>query len=257
MAAWMSRDMNRAEPPVIANGVVYAYGNGENTEQAYPEIGLAIKVRCELRIPPTPFSMRSMAKRARNSIRAATRLRLSPTSRAYRWRTDTSIWARSTAFFIASACRAIKIRRILFSAAEDRFHARQAVIDFDHFADQCFESGVHVGQPVLNTIESVFNAVESVLNTREPRIHIRLETCEPRVCRVMLQNPGDHVQHDREHRQPDRKIKLSIRHRASSEYPIPRYFFPAWVTTTRLALQRELKRDNCWLNSTGLIAIPT
>jgi outer membrane protein assembly factor BamB len=39
--AWMSRDMNRAEPPVIANGVVYAYGNGENTEQAYPEIGLA------------------------------------------------------------------------------------------------------------------------------------------------------------------------------------------------------------------------
>ncbi|HZL57571.1 MAG TPA: PQQ-binding-like beta-propeller repeat protein [Bryobacteraceae bacterium] len=38
--AWMSRNMNRAEPPVIANGVVYAYGNGENTEQAYPETGL-------------------------------------------------------------------------------------------------------------------------------------------------------------------------------------------------------------------------
>ncbi|MDQ2711212.1 MAG: pyrrolo-quinoline quinone [Acidobacteriota bacterium] len=38
--AWMSRDMNRAEPPVIANGVVFAYGNGENTEQAYPERGL-------------------------------------------------------------------------------------------------------------------------------------------------------------------------------------------------------------------------
>ncbi len=37
---WMSRDMNRAEPPVIANGVVFAYGNGENTEQAYPERGL-------------------------------------------------------------------------------------------------------------------------------------------------------------------------------------------------------------------------
>ncbi len=29
--AWMSRDMDRAEPPVIANGVIYAYGNGENT----------------------------------------------------------------------------------------------------------------------------------------------------------------------------------------------------------------------------------
>jgi len=37
---WMSRDMNRAEPPVIANGVVFAYGSGENTEQAYPERGL-------------------------------------------------------------------------------------------------------------------------------------------------------------------------------------------------------------------------
>ena len=38
--AWMSRDMNRAEPPVVANGVVFAYGNGENTEQAYAQRGL-------------------------------------------------------------------------------------------------------------------------------------------------------------------------------------------------------------------------
>jgi outer membrane protein assembly factor BamB len=38
---WMSRDMNRAEPPVVANGVVYAYGSGENTDQAYPDRGLA------------------------------------------------------------------------------------------------------------------------------------------------------------------------------------------------------------------------
>ncbi len=38
--AWISRDMNRAEPPVIANGVVYAYGNGEDTEQAYADVGL-------------------------------------------------------------------------------------------------------------------------------------------------------------------------------------------------------------------------
>ncbi len=38
--AWISRDMNRAEPPVIANGVIFAYGNGENTDQAYPDIGL-------------------------------------------------------------------------------------------------------------------------------------------------------------------------------------------------------------------------
>jgi outer membrane protein assembly factor BamB len=39
--AWMSRDMNHAEPPVIANGVVFAYGSGENTTQAYPDRGLA------------------------------------------------------------------------------------------------------------------------------------------------------------------------------------------------------------------------
>lgn len=39
--AWMSRDMDQAEPPVIANGVVYAYGSGENTRQAYADVGLA------------------------------------------------------------------------------------------------------------------------------------------------------------------------------------------------------------------------
>jgi outer membrane protein assembly factor BamB len=39
--AWMSRDMDLAEPPVIANGVIYAYGNGENTVQATAKEGLA------------------------------------------------------------------------------------------------------------------------------------------------------------------------------------------------------------------------
>jgi outer membrane protein assembly factor BamB len=39
--AWISRDMDQAEPPVIANGIVFAYGSGENTRQAYPDIGLA------------------------------------------------------------------------------------------------------------------------------------------------------------------------------------------------------------------------
>jgi hypothetical protein len=39
--AWVSRDMNRAEPPVIANGIVFAYGNGEDTDQAKADIGLA------------------------------------------------------------------------------------------------------------------------------------------------------------------------------------------------------------------------
>ena len=39
--AWMSRDMNQAEPPVIANGVVFGYGSGENTRQSYQDRGLA------------------------------------------------------------------------------------------------------------------------------------------------------------------------------------------------------------------------
>ena len=38
--AWISRDMNVPEPPVIANGIVFAYASGEDTAQAYPDAGL-------------------------------------------------------------------------------------------------------------------------------------------------------------------------------------------------------------------------
>jgi outer membrane protein assembly factor BamB len=37
--AWISRDMYMADPPVVANGVVYAYGSGESTTQRWPEPG--------------------------------------------------------------------------------------------------------------------------------------------------------------------------------------------------------------------------
>jgi outer membrane protein assembly factor BamB len=47
--AWISRDMNQAEPPLIANGMIFAYGSGENTSQAYPDVGLDF--RKERRIP--------------------------------------------------------------------------------------------------------------------------------------------------------------------------------------------------------------
>ncbi len=46
---WVSRDMNQAEPPLIANGLVFAYGSGENTSQAYADVGLDF--RAERRIP--------------------------------------------------------------------------------------------------------------------------------------------------------------------------------------------------------------
>lgn len=39
--AWLSRNMEQADPAVIANGVVFAYGNGEDATQATVDIGLA------------------------------------------------------------------------------------------------------------------------------------------------------------------------------------------------------------------------
>jgi hypothetical protein len=37
---WVSRDMYRGEPSTVANGMVFAYGAGENTQQAWTDIGL-------------------------------------------------------------------------------------------------------------------------------------------------------------------------------------------------------------------------
>ena len=39
--AWLSRNMINADPVVIANGVVFAYGSGEDPTQATVDIGLA------------------------------------------------------------------------------------------------------------------------------------------------------------------------------------------------------------------------
>lgn len=47
--AWISRDMNQAEPPLIANGMIFAYGSGANTAQAFPDVGLDF--RMERRLP--------------------------------------------------------------------------------------------------------------------------------------------------------------------------------------------------------------
>jgi outer membrane protein assembly factor BamB len=52
---WISRDMDQAEPPVIANGVVFAYGSGENTSQAYADVGLDF--RAERRIPKSTHAV--------------------------------------------------------------------------------------------------------------------------------------------------------------------------------------------------------
>jgi outer membrane protein assembly factor BamB len=39
--AWISRNMWQADPVVVANGVVFAYGNGEDAMQSAYDIGLA------------------------------------------------------------------------------------------------------------------------------------------------------------------------------------------------------------------------
>jgi outer membrane protein assembly factor BamB len=53
--AWISRDMDQAEPPVIANGVIWAYGSGENTAQAFPDVGLDF--RMERRVPKCTYAV--------------------------------------------------------------------------------------------------------------------------------------------------------------------------------------------------------
>ncbi len=72
--AWMSRDMDQAEPPVIANGVVFAYGSGENTTQSYPDRGLNDSSPLRIGPPLTRLYMRWMPKPGRNCIRAEIRL---------------------------------------------------------------------------------------------------------------------------------------------------------------------------------------
>jgi outer membrane protein assembly factor BamB len=38
--AWISGDMKRGEPVIVANGMVFGYGSGEETKQSWPDIGL-------------------------------------------------------------------------------------------------------------------------------------------------------------------------------------------------------------------------
>ena len=37
---WISRDMFRGDPPIIANGLIITHGSGDNTQQAWKDIGL-------------------------------------------------------------------------------------------------------------------------------------------------------------------------------------------------------------------------
>jgi hypothetical protein len=102
--AWLSRDMYQGEPAVIANGVVFGYGSGENTTQSTPDIGLAFNSAANrvARSSRTRRSMRSTRKRATSSGPAATRSPRSITSPSLSVANGASTSAHMTASCIAS-----------------------------------------------------------------------------------------------------------------------------------------------------------
>ena len=85
--AWISRDMSVPEPPIVANGVVFALSNGENVRQV-DSGGKILSPRSAPKRPPAtrPY-MRSMRKRANNFTSAATRSRGLLISADYPFRT--------------------------------------------------------------------------------------------------------------------------------------------------------------------------
>ena len=71
--AWLSRDMMSAEPPVLANGVVFVLAAGEFTAQANDEDGglYTWEQRIKNSIPAKLYALDALT--GRNSIRAETR----------------------------------------------------------------------------------------------------------------------------------------------------------------------------------------
>src|SRR5262249_28618428 len=68
--AWNSRDMYMADPPVIANGIVFAYGSGESTTQRWPSLDMSAAPRDGFTNRRTPCCMRSTPSPATSSGRA-------------------------------------------------------------------------------------------------------------------------------------------------------------------------------------------
>jgi outer membrane protein assembly factor BamB len=56
---WVSRDMKRGEPVLIVNGMIFGYGSGEETKQAWPDIGLQFDstIRAEMGTNATIYAL--------------------------------------------------------------------------------------------------------------------------------------------------------------------------------------------------------
>ena len=85
--AWLSRDMDMAEEVAVANGVVFAYGSGEDTTQTLPDLAWNEpnghgSAAASIRIPSAAYRTRdtrpsthSMVRPARSCGPAGTRSR--------------------------------------------------------------------------------------------------------------------------------------------------------------------------------------
>ena len=123
--AWLSRNMHQADPPVIANGVVFGYGNGEDATQATADIGLPTTApRTASLGRPTRCSTRSTRAPAPSCGRAAIRSPRSTISPACRSPTGGSTSAPSTASSIRSASTG---RRDALTRASDDHDANRFV----------------------------------------------------------------------------------------------------------------------------------
>jgi len=65
---WVSRDMFRGYPRVIANGVVYSFGSGDFTKQATPERGLNFRFVAARRGIDSRYDLRSRTGRRQGAL---------------------------------------------------------------------------------------------------------------------------------------------------------------------------------------------
>lgn len=72
-------------------------------------------------------------------------------------------------------------------AFEQRFYARQTIVNLNHLADESVESGFEAGETVLHTGES-------------------------RTERAELKHATNHGHDDREYGYTDREVQLDVRH---------------------------------------------
>jgi hypothetical protein len=101
--AWISRDMDLAEPPVIANGVVYTYGKRRRRDAGHGEGGLNSSAPRRIPLSKKAVLYALDAQTGRELYSSGSQITRGTISAACRSRTAVSTSARSTACCIVSA----------------------------------------------------------------------------------------------------------------------------------------------------------